>query len=40
MVYVSAKSGPPLAGDPDSMFTVHYFDEQGNMTLRSGGKRA
>lgn len=29
-----------MAGDPDSRFTVQYFDEQGNMTIRSGGTRA
>ena len=40
MVFVRAKSGPPNAGDPPSMFTVHYFDEQGNMIIRSGGSRA
>lgn len=39
MVFVSAKSGPPNIGDPPSMFTVQYFDEQGNMIIRSGGKR-
>jgi hypothetical protein len=40
MVYVKAKGGPPNAGDPASKFTVHYFDEQGNMIIRSGGTRA
>lgn len=40
MVFVSAKSGPPLAGDPDSMFSVKYYDEDGNMTTRSRGSRA
>ena len=40
MVYIKAKAGPPCAGDPDSMFTVHYFDEGGNVTIRSGGTRA
>lgn len=40
MVFVSAKAGPPNIGDPPSKFTVQYFDEQGNMTIRSGGSRA
>lgn len=40
MVFVKAKVGPRLAGDPDSKFTVHYFDEKGNLTIRSGGSRA
>jgi hypothetical protein len=40
MVFVKAQAGPPLAGDPDAMFTVHYFDEKGNLTLRSSGSRA
>ena len=40
MVFVSAKVGPPNVGDPVSKFTVQYFDEQENMTIRSGGKRA
>ena len=40
MVFVSAKSGPPDIGDPPSLFTVQYFDEQGNMIIRSGGKRS
>lgn len=39
MVFVSAKSGPPNIGDPPSMFKVQYFDEQGNMIIRSRGKR-
>lgn len=33
MVFVKAKSGPPNFGDPASMFTVQYFDEQGNMII-------
>jgi len=40
MVFVKAQAGPPNAGDPEEMFTVQYFDEKGNMTIRSGGKRA
>jgi hypothetical protein len=40
MVFVEAKTGAPLAGDSDAMFTVQYFDEKGNMTIRSGGSRA
>lgn len=39
MVFVKAKAGPRNIGDPPSMFTVQYFDEQGNMTIRSGGTR-
>ncbi len=40
MAFVQAKVGPPNVGDPKSKFTVQYFDEQGNMTIRSGGSRA
>lgn len=40
MVFVKAQTGPPLVGDPESRFTVHYFDENGNMTIRIGGTRA
>lgn len=40
MVFVKAQSGPPNVGDPEELFTVQYFDEQGNMTIRSGGTRA
>jgi hypothetical protein len=40
MVFVRAQAGPPLAGDPRDMFTVQYFDEDGNLTIRSRGKRA
>lgn len=40
MVFVKAQTGPANAGDPKSKFTVQYFDEQGNMTIRSGGSRA
>lgn len=39
MVFVSAKVGPPNIGDDRSKFTVQYFDEQGNMNIRSGGTR-
>jgi len=40
MVFIKAQSGPPNIGDKESQFTVQYFDEQGNMTIRSGGTRA
>ncbi len=40
MTFVKAQVGPPNVGDPESMFTVHYFDEHGKLTIRSGGKRA
>jgi hypothetical protein len=40
MGFVKVQVGPPNAGDPDAMFTVQYFDEHGNMTIRSGGSRA
>jgi len=40
MVFVKARTGPANAGDPKAMFTVQYFDEDGNMTIRSGGTRA
>lgn len=40
MVFVRAKAGVALAGYPESQFTVHYFDEYGNLTIRSGGTRA
>jgi hypothetical protein len=40
MIFVKAKVGPPNIGDPPSMFTVQYFDEDGNMVIRSGGSRA
>jgi hypothetical protein len=40
MVFVKAKADPANIGDPESKFTVQYFDEQGNMTIRSGGTRA
>ena len=43
MVFVKAKVGPPNVKaketDPD-VFTVQYFDEHGNMTIRSDGTRA
>lgn len=39
MVFIKAKVGPPNIGDPRDKFTVQYFDEQGNMTIRSGGTR-
>ena len=40
MVFIKAKAGPPNIGDPKGMFTVQYFDEKGNMIIRSGGTRA
>ena len=40
MVFIKAKAGSPLAGDSDSKFTVEYFDDNENMTIRSGGTRA
>lgn len=40
MVFVKAQVGQPNYGDPNDQFTVHYFDEKGNMTIRSGGTRA
>jgi ribosomal protein S13 len=40
MVFVKAQVGPPNCGEPDDMFTVQYFDEQGNMRIRGGGTRA
>lgn len=40
MVFIKAEAGPPNVGDPNSKFTVHYFDDKGNMTIRSDGTRA
>jgi hypothetical protein len=40
MVFVRAKSEPANAGDPEEMFIVQYFDEKGNMIIRSRGTRA
>ena len=40
MIFVRAKVGPPNYGESEKMFTVQYFDEQGNMTIRGGGSRA
>lgn len=40
MAFVKAQAGPANYGDPEGRFTVQYFDEDGNMTIRSGGKRA
>jgi hypothetical protein len=39
MVFIRAQVGPSNSGDSKSMFTVHYYDEKGNMTIRSGGTR-
>lgn len=38
MVFTRAQSGPPNVGE--SKFTVQYFDENGNMIIRSGGSCA
>jgi hypothetical protein len=40
MTYVKAQAGPANVGDSTAKFTVHYFDENGNLTIRSGGTRA
>jgi hypothetical protein len=40
MAYVKAQVGPANVGDSDRKFTVHYFDEDGNLMIRSGGTRA
>jgi hypothetical protein len=40
MVYIKAKVGPSNYGDSKGLFTVQYFDKDGNMTIRSGGTRA
>ncbi len=40
MAFVFAKTGPANYGNPERMFSVQYFDENGNMTIRSGGTRA
>jgi hypothetical protein len=40
MVFVKAQTGPANVGDPKGRFTVQYFDEKGNMTIRSNGTRA
>lgn len=38
MNFISAREGPPNAGS--KTYTVHYFDEKGNMTIRSSGTKA
>jgi hypothetical protein len=38
MVYTRAQEGPANIGEKTA--TVQYFDEQGNMIIRSGGTRA
>ncbi|HEV7737106.1 MAG TPA: hypothetical protein VGO47_07020 [Chlamydiales bacterium] len=38
MVYIRAQEGPANIGEKTP--TVQYFDEQGNMIIRSGGTRA
>ncbi len=40
MVFVKAQAGPPNVGDSIRKFSVQYFDEKGNMIIRSGGTRA
>jgi len=40
MTFIKAQTGPANFGDAESKFTVQYFDEEGNMTIRSDGKRA
>ena len=40
MIFVKAQAGPANYGDAKGKFTVQYFDEDGNMTIRSGGKRS
>ncbi len=40
MTFVKAQAGPANYGDPKNMFTVQYFDGNGNMTIRSSGTRA
>jgi hypothetical protein len=39
MAFVKAQAGPANYGDPEGRFTVQYLDTDGNMTIRSGGKR-
>ena len=38
MTFIRAKEGPPNYG-LNEHYTVQYFDEHGNMTIRSGGKK-
>lgn len=38
MKFINAKEGPPNVGS--KAYTVHYFDEKDNMTIRSGGTKA
>lgn len=38
MAFISAKEGPPNAGEKS--YTVQYFDEKGNLTIRSDGTKA
>ncbi len=38
MVYIRAQEGPP--NYESTVYTVQYFDEEGNMTIRSGGTKA
>lgn len=38
MNFIKAEEGPPNTGSKS--YTVHYFDEAGNMMIRSGGTKA
>ena len=38
MIFTYAQEGPPDYGS--NSYTVQYFDEKGNMTIRSGGTKA
>ncbi len=40
MTYIKAQVGPANYGDSKNKFTVHYFDSDGNMYIRSDGTRA
>lgn len=38
MPFITAKEGPPNVGS--TIYTVQYFDENGNMVIRSDGSKA
>ena len=38
MPFITAKEGPPNVGS--NIYTVQYFDENGNMVIRSDGSKA
>lgn len=38
MPFIKAKEGPPAIGS--TIYTVHYFDEDGNMVIRIDGSKA